>query len=127
MSAARGQEITHDVGDRLSWDLRAPVSQRTGDYKRKLEKMQDVCSSCHGKSFVEGFYSQLSEFVLLYNEKFAVPAREIRNLLMKEGIISKADFDDRIDWIYWELWHHEGLRGRQAFLHRTSARDRRSL
>lgn len=114
MSAAGGQGVTHDVGDRLSWDLRAPVSRRTEGYEQKLEKMQDVCLACHGQPFVDGFYTQLSEFVLFYNEKFAVPARDIRSLLMSEGIISKNDFDDRIDWIYWELWHHEGRRARHG-------------
>jgi hydroxylamine dehydrogenase len=114
MSATADQGVTHDVGDRLSWDLRAPVSQRTQDYEIKLERMQEVCSSCHGQPFIESFYTQLTEFILLYNEKFAIPAREIRALLMNEGVISKTDFDDRIDWIYWELWHHEGRRARHG-------------
>jgi hypothetical protein len=30
--------------------------------------------------------------------------------MMDLGKISKADFDDKLDWIYWELWHHEGRR-----------------
>jgi hypothetical protein len=114
MSATPDQGVTHDVGDRLSWDLRAPVSQRTLDYELKRERMQKVCSSCHGQPFIDGFYTQLDEFILLYNEKFAVPAREIRALLMDEGVISKADFDDRIDWIYWELWRREGRRARHG-------------
>jgi hypothetical protein len=114
MSATRGREVTHDVGDRLSWGLRAPISQRTADYEVKLKRMQEVCSSCHGQPFVEGFYAQLNEFVQLYNKKFAIPAKEIRSLLMEEGVISKSDFDERIDWIYWELWHHEGRRARHG-------------
>ena len=114
MSAGGGQSVTHDVGRRLSWDLRAPVSLRTRGYEKKLEAMQDVCSSCHGQPFIEAFYTQFNDFVLFYNEKFAVPARDIRDLLMKEGILSSADFDERIDWIYWELWHHEGRRARHG-------------
>jgi len=114
LSATPTQGVTHDVGDRLSWNLRAPVSKRTKDWKEKLSNMKDVCSACHGAVFVEGFYKQLDEFVDLYNTKFAVPAKEIRSLLMKEGVISKANFDDRIDWIYWELWHHEGRRARHG-------------
>lgn len=114
MSATRGQGVTHDVGDRLSWDLRAPISKRTKDSEKKLAAMRDVCSSCHGAPFVDGFYQQLDSFVALYNDKFAKPATEIRALLMDEGVISKANFDDKIDWIYWELWHHEGRRARHG-------------
>jgi len=114
ISATPNQAVTHDVGDRLSWNLRAPISSRTKDWKKKLANMQDVCNSCHSGNFVEGFYIQLAEFVDLYNTKFAIPAKEIRSLLMEKGVISKANFDDKIDWIWWELWHHEGRRARHG-------------
>ena len=114
MSATRNQGVTHDVGTRLSWNLRAPISKRTENSAQKLADMKDVCSACHGEPFVEGFYTQLDEFVVFYNDKFAIPAKEIRQLLMDEGVISKSDFDDKIDWLYWELWHHEGRRARHG-------------
>jgi hypothetical protein len=114
MSATRNQGITHDVGTRLSWDLRSPISGRTSDWQKKLTDMKDVCSACHAEPFVTGFYKQLDEFVVFYNDKFAIPAKEIRQLLMDEGVLSKSDFDDKIDWIYWELWHHEGRRARHG-------------
>mgnify|MGYP001212175067 FL=1 len=114
MSATPNQGVTHDVGTRLAWDLRAPISKRTADWEKKLADMQDVCAACHGAPFVEGFYIQLDAFVDLYNNKFALPAKEIRELLMEEGILTKSDFDDKIDWIYWELWHHEGRRARHG-------------
>ncbi len=114
ISASRNQPVTHDVGDRLSWDLRAPISKRTDDWQMKLVNMKDVCSSCHVAGFVQGFYDQLDNFVDLYNDKFAIPAKEIRSLLMDRGVISKDNFDEKIDWIYWELWHHEGRRARHG-------------
>ncbi len=114
MSATPNQTVTHDVGTRLSWNLRAPISKRTENWEEKLTDMKDVCSACHGTPFVEGFYRQFDEFVGLYNDKFAIPAKEIRELLMEEAVISKQDFDDKIDWIYWELWHHEGRRARHG-------------
>ncbi|PLY03823.1 MAG: cytochrome C552 [Desulfuromonas sp.] len=114
MSATENQPTTHDVGTRVSWNLRAPVSKRTADWEKKLADMQDVCSACHGQPFVDGFYKQLDSFVGLYNDKFAIPAREIRQILMDEGVISTDNFDDKIDWIYWELWHHEGRRARHG-------------
>jgi hypothetical protein len=114
ISATRNQGVTHDVGDRLSWDLRAPISKRTKDSAQKLVNMKDVCSSCHVAGFVQGFYDQLDGFVDLYNGKFAIPATEIRSLLMEKGVLTKGNFDDKIDWIYWELWHHEGRRARHG-------------
>jgi len=114
LSATPTQPVTHDVGARLSWNLRAPVSGRTKDWEKKLAGMKDVCSACHGEPFVTGFYGQLDSLVDLYNTKFAVPAKGIRDLLMAEGVITKGNFDDKIDWIYWELWHHEGRRARHG-------------
>lgn len=114
MSASRGQGVTHDVGTRLSWNLRAPVSKRTEGWEKKLASMKDVCSSCHGSPFVDGFYKQLDDAVALYNDKFGIPAKKIRQQLMDEGVITKANFDEKIDWVYWELWHHEGRRARHG-------------
>ena len=114
MGATANQQVTHDVGTRLAWNLRAPISTRTDNWEKKLADMQDVCSACHGAPFVEGFYIQLDEFVGLYNDKFANPAKEIRQLLMDEGVLTKGNFDDKIDWIWWELWHHEGRRARHG-------------
>jgi hypothetical protein len=114
MSGTPNQPGTHDVGTRLAWNLRAPVSTRTENWEQKLADMQDVCSACHSSSFVEGFYKQLDSFVALYNDKFAIPAKEIREILMDKEVISKGNFDDKIDWIYWELWHHEGRRARHG-------------
>lgn len=154
MSAAGGQEVTHDVGERISWTLRPPVSVKlnmvvyeddskediTGEnadmpevgkkhkgksgekkkvkatltWQERRDKMQDVCRQCHDKSFVEGAYSQFDEVVYLYNEKFAVPATNIIKALRESGEITPADFDDPIEWTYWELWHHEGRRGRHG-------------
>ncbi|MBW2452430.1 MAG: cytochrome c3 family protein [Deltaproteobacteria bacterium] len=114
MSASRMLPTTHDVGTRLSWNLRAPISKHMDHWQKKRQDMQEICSACHGLPFIEGFYKQLDSFVELYNEKFIRPAKEIRERLIEEGVISKDNFDDKIDWIYWELWHHEGRRARHG-------------
>ena len=71
-------------------------------------------AACHSAPFVDGFYKQFDDLVNMYNDKFAKPATAIRNELMEKGKITKADFDDKVDWIYWELWHHEGRRARRG-------------
>ena len=114
MSATPTQPVTHDVGARISWTLRPPVSKKQENADKKRAAMENVCSSCHSAPFVEGFYKQLDNLVNLYDTKFGKPAMAIRKELMDKGKISKADFDDKLDWIYWELWHHEGRRARHG-------------
>ena len=114
MGATPDQGVTHDVGSRLSWNLRAPISIRTADSAKKLADMKEVCSSCHAASFVNGFYQQFDNAVALYNDKFGRPAKEIRELLIKDKILDSQNFNDKLDWTYFELWHHEGRRARHG-------------
>jgi hypothetical protein len=115
MSATPNQKVTHDVGNRISWTLRPPVSKRKDNWTEKKEHMQDVCSACHETQFVDNFYYQFDGVVRLYNEKFAKPATEIMNLLRKNNRLERqASFSNKIEWVYWELWHHEGRRVRHG-------------
>jgi len=114
MSATPNQRVTHDVGTRISWTLRPAVSKKLENADKRRDDMKDVCSSCHSSPFVDGFYTQFDNLVVFYNEKFAKPATSIRQELMDAGKLTKADFDDKLDWIYYELWHHEGRRARHG-------------
>ena len=115
MSATRKQGLTHDVGKRISWTLRPPVSKYKDGWKAKRENMKDVCSACHGDAFVDGHYYQYDAVVKLYNEKFGKPAAKIYAMLKQSGKLEgKAAFSNEIDWEYWELWHHEGRRARMG-------------
>lgn len=114
MSATPNQPVTHDVGARISWTLRPPVSKKLENADKRRAAMKDVCSNCHSTPFIEGHYKQFDNLVDLYDNKFAKPATAIRKELMEKGILTKADFDDKLDWIYWELWHHEGRRARHG-------------
>lgn len=114
MSATPSQSATHDVGARISWTLRPPISKKQENADKKRESMKDVCSSCHSAPFVDGFYIQFDNLVDLYDNKFAKPATAIRNELMKKGKLTRGDFGEKLDWIYYELWHHEGRRARHG-------------
>ena len=115
MSATRKQKVTHDVGARISWNLRAPISKKQKNWEQKRKNMEDVCTNCHGQSFADGHYYQLDATVKLYNEKFAIPATEIMNLIKKRHLLKNpAAFSNKIEWTYWELWHHEGRRARHG-------------
>ncbi len=114
MGATPNQPVTHDVGTRISWTLRPPISKKLENADKRRNDMKDVCSSCHSAPFVDGFYKQFDNLVELYNDKFAKPATAIRQELMDSSKLTKADFDDKLDWIYYELWHHEGRRARHG-------------
>ncbi len=115
MSATSGQKVTHDVGDRITWTLRPKVSKRLDNWQQRKKNMVDVCTNCHGKTFVDGHYYQYDALVELYNEKFAKPAGEIMAIVKKNKLLkNKAAFSNKIEWIYWEIWHHEGRRARHG-------------
>jgi hypothetical protein len=131
-----GGRITHDVGERLYWTNRPPVSVRkdtdaeghtvteTDPAKRaelttdsadaKRERMKNVCLNCHSPSWVEGFYTQYDRLVVLYNEKFAKPGAAIMAVLQENGLTTKTQFDEEIEFTWFYLWHHEGRRARHG-------------
>jgi len=115
MSAALKQPLTHDVGQRISWTLRPAVSVYKEDWQKKRDRMQDVCTTCHGSAFVDGHYYQFDATVRLYNKKFAEPAGAIMKIVADKKLLKNtASYSNDIEWTYWELWHHEGRRGRHG-------------
>ncbi len=115
LSATINQQVNHDVGLRISWTLRPPISKFKENWQAKRNSMKDVCQSCHQKEFVNGHYYQYDALVLLYNEKFAAPAKKIYEMIQAKGLLeNKASFSNEFEWQYWELWHHEGRRARMG-------------
>ena len=115
MSATTQSPVSHDVGQRISWTLRPPVSKHKENWQQKRKNMQMVCTSCHGQAFVDGHYYQFDALVEMYNEKFAKPAGAIMDIINRKKLLeSPASFGNEIEWVYWELWHHEGRRARHG-------------
>ncbi|MFO1077623.1 MAG: multiheme c-type cytochrome [Planctomycetota bacterium] len=126
MSATRNQNVTHDIGMRISWNNRPEDSVRpeTADAKMGLpganvpwqvrrNNMQDVCINCHNKNWVENFYVQYDSLIDLYEQKFAKPGAELY-ALAKPLRKHQAPFSHPVDFTWFELWHHEGRRARHA-------------
>jgi len=119
---------THDVGLRISWNNRPPLSIRpeVSDAKLGLDKMAavgweerrdnmiEVCTVCHTANYVDNFYEQYDGVIELYNTKFAGPGAELMKLVYANDLISAAKFNDPVEWTWWELWHHEGRRARHG-------------
>jgi hypothetical protein len=134
-----GGKVTHDPGERISWTNRPPVSlvmdtdknhdvitdadpairaARLADggdsWKEKRERMQGVCLHCHTPDYVTNFYKAYDDFVVLFNEKFAKPGQTIMKALRDHHLLTPADFDEEIEWTWYQLWHHEGRRARHG-------------
>jgi hypothetical protein len=127
MSAVRTTDgelmpVTHDVGMRISWNNRPQKSIRPeiADAKLGLEKMakvgwetrrvnmKKVCAVCHVPNYVNNFYEQYDGVINLYNTKFAEPGIKIMKLLYDNKLITSTEFDDEVEWTWYEIWHHEG-------------------
>jgi hypothetical protein len=80
----------------------------------KRNRMKEVCSHCHTPSYIDAFYKQYDDFVVLFNEKFAKPGELIMAALYEEGFLTKTQFDETIEWTWFYLWHHEGRRARHG-------------
>ena len=128
--------VTHDPGERISWTNRPPVSivmdtdvngsviKVTDPVERqklvhsswldKRQEMMQVCLHCHTQPYVDAFYEQYDDFVINYNEKFAKPGEQLMAALREQELITKANFDEEIEWTWFYLWHHEGRRARHG-------------
>ena len=98
---------THDVGDRLTWYLFAPISERRPDWEANRSKMQGVCLQCHNKLFVDELYESADKAVEKVNS-WVEESNEIIAPLKEAGLMTAAPFDEPIDFTYFNLWHHWG-------------------
>ncbi len=125
MSATKDQPVTHDVGMRISWNNRPAISVRPEVSDAKLglpgkdvpwqvrrQNMVNVCINCHNSNFVDGFYVQYDALIELYHDKFAKPGLALYNAA--QPLLRKPKFSNKIDFIWFELWHHEGRRARHG-------------
>ena len=116
-----------EVGDRIATTEKVVEGDRLVDrtmertvasitrWEERRTKMKGACLNCHNDHFVDNFYGQFDMFVDLYNEKFARPSKAIMDELIADGVLSEdAPFEKHVQWVYWELWHHEGRRGRHG-------------
>ncbi len=127
MGATKTLNITHDIGGRISWTLRPPISEKIDAVHKKKgslnvkswedrrDDMKKVCLSCHGPEWVENWYIQFDNLVHLYNDKFGRPSTHLYKMARESGLMTNdITFDDKIEFTYFYLWHHEGRRARHG-------------
>jgi hydroxylamine dehydrogenase len=107
MSGFGASGTTHDVGDRLTWYLFAPISERRPAWQDNRTRMQNVCRECHNKNFIDSFYADADAATEAVNA-WVKESDQLVAPLQEQGLMTAEPFDQPIDFVYFELWHHWG-------------------
>ncbi len=124
MSGIGELSVTHNVSERLYWNLWAKrsdvrgsddvLSPLLGDGPEGRRKMKKVCGNCHSSTHTDGFFAQGDKAVRLYNEGYYEPATAMLDELGERGLLKDNPWSDEFQITYYHLWHHEGRRARQG-------------
>jgi hypothetical protein len=108
---------THNVNERLKWDLVHPKSVirsgERGNGEKGDQLMRKVCINCHGKTHTDVQRRSLDNAVALYNTYFN-KAVKMEEDLKKKGLLKKDPWKDGYLELKYYLWHHVGRRARQG-------------
>ncbi len=124
MSGIGELKTTHNVSDRLYWNLWAksskkrdsndPMNALFGNGDEGRAKMKLVCNACHSSLHTDNYFEQGDRAVQLYNVEYYAPALKMLNDLKDKGLLKDNPWDDEFQKVYYHLWHHEGRRARQG-------------
>ncbi|MEZ4720036.1 MAG: multiheme c-type cytochrome [Caldilineaceae bacterium] len=126
MSGIGELQTTHNVSERLYWNLWAersevrnsndPMSPLLGDGEAGREMMKQVCQACHSELHTDNFFEQGDRAVNLYNVAYYDEAKKMLDELGEKGLLEENPWTDDFQLVYYHLWHHEGRRARQGSL-----------
>jgi hypothetical protein len=124
MSEAKEVAKSHDITERLAWELQAPLTIRPSDFtafpskipwKTERAKMSQVCLQCHSQAWTSGHFQNLDQVIENYNTVYYKPLFAVLNELYASGRLSEESyFDEQLEWEFYEFWHHEGRRARMG-------------
>ena len=124
MSGIGELETTHNISERLKWNLWAtrsevrnspdPLSPLTGEGIEGRKKMKMVCSNCHSSLHSDNFFEQADNHIELYNEGYWDVALALKTELAEKNLLKANPWDDEFQKIFYHLWHHQGRRMRQG-------------
>jgi hypothetical protein len=126
MSGIGDLQMTHNVSQRLYWNLWAPrsevrnsddpMSSLTGNGEQGRAEMKQVCAQCHTTQHTENFFQNGDNAVQLYNVEYFDKAKAMLDDLKERGLLGENPWTDPFQTTYYYLWHHEGRRARQGAL-----------
>ncbi|MCK5565582.1 MAG: hydroxylamine oxidoreductase [Planctomycetes bacterium] len=122
MSGVNDVPATHDVTERLAWETQAPLTVRPEDFtpwpaktdhETERDKMKSVCMACHSPGWTDSHFVNLDRTVENYNENYFKPAKKLIDELYEKKLLDKTKkLDEKFEYEFYELWHHEGRRAR---------------
>lgn len=117
MSGIGELTTTHNVADRLKWDLvHARSELRKNDRGNGMEgdrKMRLVCKNCHSKTHTDVQRDTLDNTVALYNTYWD-DAVKMKEDLASKNLLGKDPWADGFQELMYFLWHHCGRRARHG-------------
>ncbi len=85
----------------------APLSERRPAWQDNQVRMQSVCGECHNENFLNDFYTAADAATEKVNA-WVLESRDIVAPLQENNLMTSAPFDEPIDYVFFELWHHWG-------------------
>ena len=117
MSGIGELQTTHNVNERLKWDLMHKKSVirsgARGDGEKGDKLMRKVCINCHSSSSIDQTRQTLDSAVALYNVYWD-EAVKMKKELKEKGLLKKDPWSDGFQELMYYLWHHTGRRARQG-------------
>jgi len=83
-------------------------------WEERRANMVEVCTVCHTGPYVANSYEPYDGVIELYNSKFANPGLAFMKLLKENGLITEVQFDEDVEWTWWEIWHDQSTPGTPA-------------
>ncbi len=117
ISGAGNLPSSHDVGQRLSWELQAPLTHRPQetDWKTARQRMETVCLQCHSPSWTASHFVRLDRVVSEYNLSYYQPLVRKLDELYALGILDKRMLvDEPIEVQADEFWRRDGRRAKMG-------------
>ncbi len=107
LSGLEGMKVTHNPGERLSYFLFAPISEKRPNGDQGQAEMKEVCLKCHARPQVDQYFAT-AEQVLVDTNKKVQASLDVMASLRKENLLTPAPFDEPIEFVGFNLWHYYG-------------------
>jgi len=117
MSGTGKLATTHNINERLKWDLMHPRSEirsgERGNGQAARPLMLQVCQTCHSATHTEAIMTALDSAVDLYNLYYDKALAMLEDLKAKK-LVKDDPWKDPFQELFYYLWHHTGRRARQG-------------
>ncbi|UCD52717.1 MAG: hypothetical protein JSW27_08775 [Phycisphaerales bacterium] len=124
-------ETTHEVGERLYWELQPKksvpqwkgpdevdlVTDRVSDLTKAesgREKMTLVCYQCHSGQWADNYFEEFDKVVADYNQIWERTDGLLQQAYDEELISRDNPLDETPEIMHYLVWHHDGRRWRMG-------------